>query len=90
MATRARARVAAEPAKARLVEVIGARTHRTKVKRRKAWRVGESALGDETRSPPVTRRVVATVRARNQAILPGAFCRVPRKRKVVQRKKESR
>lgn len=72
------------------MEVIDARAHRTRVKRRKASWVGELPCSSETRSPMETHGVLATWRARNQAILPGAFCRVPRKRKVVQRKKESR
>jgi hypothetical protein len=66
--------------KGRLVEVIGACTSRAKAKCRKAYRVGEPASGGETRSPQATRCVLATGRARNRTILPGAFCRVPRKR----------
>jgi hypothetical protein len=38
-----------EPVKGRLVEAIGARPYRTKVKRRKASGAGESARGDEAR-----------------------------------------
>lgn len=62
------------------MEVIGGKPHRTKVKRRKAARLGELAFSSEARNPLEVDEVVATGWFANQSVLPREICRVPRKR----------
>ena len=68
------------PARGRLVEVIGAQPCRAKAKRRKASGTGEPAASGEAQYLSGVPGVVATGWVRNLAVLPAAFCRVPRKR----------
>ena len=68
------------PVRGRLVEVIGARPYRTKVKRRKAAWVGELADSSEAQYPLVVQVVLATRWSRSLLALPEAFCRGPRER----------
>jgi hypothetical protein len=68
------------PARACLVEVIGARPCRAQAKRRKAPWAGEPASSGEARYLLGAHEVVATGWWRNLAFLPAAFCRVPRER----------
>lgn len=62
------------------MEVIGAQPCRAKAKRRKASGTGESAASGEAQYLPGVPGVVATGWVRSLAVLPAAFCRVPRKR----------
>jgi hypothetical protein len=66
-----------EPARECLVEVIGERLYRTKVKRRKADAAGESAPSDEARNPLVAASVLATGWELSLMFLPREICWVP-------------
>ncbi len=68
------------PARACPEEVVGARSDRTRVKRRKAYTAGKPANGGEALFLSVAVCVVATGRARRLLFLPSEICRAPRER----------
>jgi hypothetical protein len=68
------------PARGRGVEAIGAQPCRAQAKRRKATWAGEPAGGGEARNLLGAHGVVATGWLQILAVLPAAFCRVPRER----------